>query len=285
MAHRDSRGDVQYLSTIMRDITERKRGEESLQLNEARLETLQRLNQMTGAALAEIAEFAMEEAVRLTRSKLGYVAFANEDESVLTMFAWSKTAMQECAIQDRPLEYPVATTGLWGEAVRQRRPIITNDYAAPNPWKKGTPAGHVALQRHMNVPVFDGDRIVIVAGVGNKDTDYDESDVRQLTLLMSGMWRIVRRKRAEEELQKLAAVVRHSSELVNLATLDGKMMFLNDAGGRMLGIDPREVEQHAILEVIPENWLSVVQNELLPAVQAGVAGRANCSTATFRLVN
>ena len=47
---------------------------------------------------------------------------------------------------------------------------------------------------------------------------------------------IEERKKAESELQKLAAIVEHSSELVNLATLDGKMIFLNEAGGVMLGI-------------------------------------------------
>ncbi|MBN1514459.1 MAG: PAS domain S-box protein [Phycisphaerae bacterium] len=198
----DDAGRAHRMMGVIKDVTERKQAEETLQLNEARLEALLRLNQMTEASLTEIAEFAMEEAVRLTRSKLGYIAFAGEDESTLTMFAWSKGAMAECAVQDRPVEYVVTETGLWDEAVRQRRPIITNDCAVPNPWKKGTPAGHVAVQRHMNVPVFDGDRIVIVAGVGNKESDYDESDVRQLTLLMSGMWRIVQRKQAEEKLRE-----------------------------------------------------------------------------------
>ena len=54
----------------------------------------------------------------------------------------------------------------------------------------------------MNIPVFDGEHIVAVAGVGNKDADYDESDIRQLRLLMQGMWRLVRRKQAERELQE-----------------------------------------------------------------------------------
>lgn len=165
----------------------------SANLSEARLEAFVRLNRMVGAPLPEIASFAMEEAVRLTQSTVGYIAFANEDETVLTMHAWSRSAMAECEVADKPIDYPVANTGLWGEAVRQRRPIITNDYAAPSEWKRGLPEGHVKVRRHMNVPVFDGDRIVIVAGVGNKVTDYDESDVRQLTLLMTEMWRIVRR--------------------------------------------------------------------------------------------
>jgi signal transduction histidine kinase/CheY-like chemotaxis protein len=52
----------------------------------------------------------------------------------------------------------------------------------------------------MNVPVFDGKKIVAVAGVGNKGQDYNDSDVRQLTLLMQGMWRLIQRKNHEEEL-------------------------------------------------------------------------------------
>jgi len=81
----------------------------------------------------------MEAAVALTQSKIGYVAFVNDDETVLTMHSWSKTAMQECAIQDKPIVYPLVDTGLWGEALRQRKPIITNDYEAPNPHKRGYP--------------------------------------------------------------------------------------------------------------------------------------------------
>ncbi len=74
------------------------------------------------------------------------------------------------------------------------------------------------------------------------------------------------RKRAEEELQKLAAVVRYSSEFVNLATLDGKMVFLNEAGAKMLGISPAEIEQTTIMQITPDHLKEKVQNELLPAL-------------------
>ena len=80
---------------------------------------------------------------------------------------------------------------------------------------------------------------------------------------------ITQRKRSEGELQKLAAVVRYSGELVNIATFDGKMVFLNVEGGRMLGIDPKKIEGHSILEVIPEHVMPLVQKELLPTLRAG----------------
>jgi signal transduction histidine kinase len=64
----------------------------------------------------------------------------------------------------------------------------------------------------MNVPVFDGDRIVAVAGVGNKEEEYDESDVRQLTLLMQGMWSHIQRKLAADSLKE------YSNELSRINT-------------------------------------------------------------------
>lgn len=212
--------------------------EEPVNLNEARLETLLKLCQMTTASLKEITDFALEEAVRLTGSKIGYLAFMNKDEMVIHMYSWSKHAMEECGILDKPLVYPIGETGLWGEAVRQRKPVVTNDYTAENPLKKGYPKGHVPVERHMNVPVFDGDKIVVLAGVGNKHEPYDGSDLRQLTLLMQGMWIIVKRQRAEEKLHKLnktleQRVAERTAELENRTQQLQRLAFeLSDAEDR-----------------------------------------------------
>jgi two-component system phosphate regulon sensor histidine kinase PhoR len=195
---------VQMYLAQMQDITERKESEKALQLNESRLKALVNLSQMTDATMDQLCDFALEQAVQLTRSRLGYLAFMNEDETVLTMHSWSKSAMEECALPKSRKMYPIDSIGLWGEAVRQRKPIITNDYSAPSPWKKGYPKGHVAIVRHMNIPVFDGERIVAVAGVGNKDDDYNESDVHQLTLLIQGMWMLLQQRRSVETIRNAA---------------------------------------------------------------------------------
>lgn len=207
----DQRGQVVEILSIGTDITDRKRAEEAIRLNVDRMRTLLSLNQMFDAPIKEITDFAMEAAVRLTGSALGYVAFVNEDESVLTMQSWSKSAMTECRIADKPLVYPMETTGLWGEAVRQRKAIITNDYASSSPLKRGYPDGHVTIRRHMNIPIFSGSRIVVVAGVGNKEQTYDEADGRQLTLLMDGMWRHIERRNAMEAIRKVNEDLRRSN--------------------------------------------------------------------------
>jgi GAF domain-containing protein/anti-anti-sigma regulatory factor len=200
-AEKGADGRALLVSLVVRDHATAVGYWDDRELNEHRTEVLLKLNQMSGATMQELTDFALEEAVRLTRSTIGYLAFMSEDEKVLTMHSWSKSAMNECSMIDKPIVYPIEKTGLWGEAVRQRKPVTTNDYPAPNPLKKGHPEGHVKVTRHMNIPVFDGDRIVAVAGVGNKATDYTESDIRQLTLLMDGMWKILARHRMEDELR------------------------------------------------------------------------------------
>ncbi len=198
--------------SVARDISERKRAERKRRLEEERLEALVKLNSMTGASLKEITDFAREEAVRLTESTLGYLAFMNADETALIMHSWSESAMKECGVKNKQFIYPIKTTGLWGEAVRQRRPIITNDYSLPSTMKKGYPKDHVELTRHMNIPIIDGDHIVAVAGVGNKEEDYDESDLRQLTLLMQGMWSLVQRKQIEDALKQYSDELKMANE-------------------------------------------------------------------------
>lgn len=216
-----STGELVFLEGFITDITERKRAEEALKLNAERLDSLLRINQMADATYQEIMNFGFEEAVRLTKSKIGYLGLMNEDETVMTVQVWSRGVMPECDVAAGALDFPLADAGLWAEAVRQRRPMITNDYSAANPWKKGCPEGHIGITRHMSVPVFVGQRIVLLAGVGNKEEKYDETDIRQLALLMEGMWRLIERKQAQEERRKLENQLIQAQKLEAIGTLAG----------------------------------------------------------------
>ena len=77
---------------------------------------------------------------------------------------------------------------------------------------------------------------------------------------------VTERVQAEEDLQKLAQIVEHSRELVGLSTLDGTIVFLNEAGAQMLGVTPREAARYTMMDFVPEDFQEQVQQELLPAV-------------------
>jgi PAS domain S-box-containing protein len=184
----------------IRDITERKRAEEELKLSEARFEALYQLSQMTGVPMTELSAFVLERAVELTKSKVGFIGFMDESEETLTVHAWSRHAMDECKINEKPIHFPISKAGIWAETIRQRKPIIINDYETTGEPKKGLPDGHVELSSLLSVPVLEGERIAALAAVGNKETEYDDADVNQLGLLLSGMLRYYQNKRAADEL-------------------------------------------------------------------------------------
>lgn len=230
---------------------------------------------MPGASLEDTSEFALEEAGRITQSAVAYLAFLNHDESVLNMFSWSKAALDQCQMDEKPVVFPVATTGLLGEAVRQRREVITNDYSAPSPYKKGLPEGHVPLSRHLSVPVFDEDRIVALIGVGNKKTDYTESDVRQLKVLMNGLWQTLQQRRAVDALRQSEELHRLMFEnnpqpmiVYDLETL--VVLAVNDAALDMYGYSREEALSKKIKDIyLPEDLPTLA--DTIARISSGIA--------------
>ena len=126
---------------------------------------------------------------KITGSTLSYFATVGNDEKSLEMIGWSKPAMINCTTIDKPIFYKLEDTGLWGDAIRERKPVITNDYKSlVKPTKKGYPHGHVMVRKHMNLPVFEGGKMVLVVGVGNKTADYTTSDADAVRQYMDAVW-------------------------------------------------------------------------------------------------
>lgn len=192
------------LLSIALDISERKRAEETLRLDSLRQQALVRLNEMSAADEREMIEAALEDAVRLTGSQIGYWHFVHADQENLELFVWSKAATAQCfAVENR--HYPLSQAGIWVDCVRRRQPVIHNDYAT-TPGRRGLPAGHTPVTRHMAVPLFDDEgRVLAIAGVGNKPTLYDDADVHRLADFVSGLWAVLQRRRAQQELRQLNA--------------------------------------------------------------------------------
>jgi GAF domain-containing protein len=152
---------------------------------------LQRLQQGRNLPQKELVNLLLDEAIRLTASTIGYFAIADESRNLLTMVGWSKSAMALCSSREIPIEYPINATGLWGDCIRERRPVITNDYErCARPTKKGYPEGHVPVTRHMNVPVMSGNAIKGILGVGNKRDEYTEADAALLQAFAGAAWTV-----------------------------------------------------------------------------------------------
>ncbi|MFW5836409.1 MAG: ATP-binding protein [Desulfovibrionaceae bacterium] len=192
---------ISQVAVFSRDVTATRMAEQSLQLHKTRLEALVALSRMTEATNREVADFVLEKGIELTRSKRGFINL-RDDEGRFLAYAYSKDTMRDCSMGDKPKVFDVEHGGLWAEAVRRKEPVIVNDYDARQEGKKGLPEGHVGLQRFVAAPVVEGGEVVAVAGVSDKDAEYDFTDAIQLTLLMEGMLQHLRRISAAHELQR-----------------------------------------------------------------------------------
>lgn len=193
----ESRG---YINLYATDITEQKRAENEIKLNENRLESLLRISQRKTETTEELLSYTLEEAILLTESTIGYIFLYDEDKQLLQLVNWSTGAFDQCNAAIMSDKLALELTGYWGEAIRQRKTILVNDFELPSPFKKGVPEGPVPVKKFLSIPVFNAQKIVAVVGVANKENDYTESDVRQLKLIMDSAWKIVLRKQTEMDL-------------------------------------------------------------------------------------
>ena len=140
----------------------------------------------------------------------------------------------------------------------QRSPVIQNQ-----------PTGK--FQRLLLVPVLEEGQLVMVAGVANKHSDYSEADVKTAQLILHEAWRIVERRRTQEQVLKLSRAVAQSPHGIVITNLAGEIEYVNQAFEKNTGYDPQELlgKNPRILksgltkpESYREMWSSLHQGEV-----------------------
>ncbi|HMK46176.1 MAG TPA: PAS domain S-box protein [Methanocella sp.] len=189
-------GRITHFMAVKEDITERRQAETLLMIR------MQLMEFAAVHSLAEILQHTLDEVSRITGSQVGFYYFVNEDQRTLSLQAWSTRTLQEfCRVSGTNPHNNVDDAGVWVDCIRERRPVIHNDYASL-PHRKGMPEGHVPIVRELLVPITRGDSIVAVLGVGNKPSDYTGRDVDIVAYLADIAWEITERKQAEEALRE-----------------------------------------------------------------------------------
>lgn len=171
-----------------------------LTTNQAYLDSQLRIARYQAKSVQDLLDYALTEILTLTGSKIGYICSYNHTHKEFTLNAWSRGVLDVCSINNPQTRFHLDSTGIWGEAVRQERPIVINDFESPNPLKKGYPESHARLKRFLTLPVFSGNHIAATIGIANKTRNYTDKDIHHVSLLMNFAWQIAERIRFEESL-------------------------------------------------------------------------------------
>ncbi|PKM77334.1 MAG: hypothetical protein CVU90_07735 [Firmicutes bacterium HGW-Firmicutes-15] len=254
---------------ILEDITKEKQAEEELRQakdaqreevkrNENRLNSILNILQHSSYSVREFLDYTLDEAIKLSGSKIGYILHYNDNKQEFIINTWSKGAMKECSIDYKPTVFYLSQTGIWGEAVRQRKAVILNEFQDPNPLKRGYPDGHAHIERFMEIPVFSDNHIVAVVAVANKESEYDQTDVLQLSLLMDSVWKSVDMKLMQEVLldseEKYRTVFQTTGSATIIIEEDTTISLVNDEYCKLFGYSREEIEgQKSFIEFVAKN--------------------------------
>ena len=192
-----------YVMHIVRDISERKRAEARILKDEMRARALFEMSQASSLEIENLARIALGTALRLSGSKIGFIAFVAADVQSIHLIHWGKVPTLNILLPEGNKHFAVNSDCLWGEIILGKKTIIANNLPEISKYKTVLPEEIVAIDNFLGLPLFDMDKLQAIVVVANKEHDYLEDDIRQLTLLFSSMWSVAYRKKSEKQIHDL----------------------------------------------------------------------------------
>ena len=249
-----------------------------------RLELLAETTHAFAAATADyptLLETIAERSTRLIGDGC-VIAERSEDEQTATLATVTAenpvvTAGARVALMTGPVE--VARLGIVFSVMRTGEPLLVPDVdtevlAAAVAPSYADIVQRVGVRGFLSVPLQAGGRIVGGLALFRYRTDrppYDETDlafarsiadhaalaIANARLLDSLRRELRERRRAEEEAKTFVALVQNSTDFIGMASFDGRVLFLNDAGRRLVGLDPqRDVRELTLGDFHTETGMS-----------------------------
>lgn len=201
--------------TVFSDITERRRAEAAIRLNEARLKSLLEITQHHGGSARQLYAEALHKALDLTGSALGHLYFVDPENG--SLYPEAVAGEQEGADAVLLTADPSISRALENiqETVRNKRsPLLAELVADEQRHENSEPSARLQV---MGIPFLADEAVNAVVVLAGKAEPYDEADTRQATLLMDAVLRIAELRRVDEEKNRLAVRMQKLESLGVLA--------------------------------------------------------------------
>jgi len=214
-------GDVIGVLGVARDVSERHQHEEFSEYHARRAEALLEL---PVAAESMDEETFIRHGLRmledLTESRISYLHFVSDDQKDIEASTYSEHTLANASVVVEP--------GMVAASVTRHEPLLINDFSSDE-GEVPLLGGIEGLERVISLPIIEDDKVVVLAGVGNKDEEYTDLDVETVQLIINDVWRFVQRQRTAMQLRKLAQAVEQSPESVVITNLNSEIEYINKA--------------------------------------------------------
>lgn len=205
-----------------------------------RLQALWDIAKHANVTKDEINSLILEEIERSTRSYCSFFGVVDENDRSTIHHSWSKNALKNCSIASRPTHAAISDAGVWARPALDKKILIVNDYQSLSR-SGGYPHGHIPLKRVLSAPILKDGKVIAVAAVANKKTDYTDEDAWQIQAFVSSALLLLEKKEQENHLIKSEAKFRalfdNAGEGIFLADSESNITDANHTAALILGYD------------------------------------------------
>ena len=238
IAHKDAEGAVKYLSTIARDITGLKRVDEELQLLQALTQAVSVSRSLRDAMIV-----TMQKICNATGWVYGESWTPNPEGTALKCdrtYYSGVEGLEKFGVLSEGISFP-AGVGLPGRAWMDKQPVWVQDVTVDPNFPRASVAREVGLKAGIAFPIIaDNEVVTIVIFYHQKREERDERWVGLVSTVLSQIGSIIKRKQAEEKLEKYGLLFSELRDIVYLCDTQGNILFVNKIFERFSGHTPEE---------------------------------------------
>jgi len=258
--------DLGKLANTMVD--DRIQKEHILHRDELRLDTLLQLGAMEEFDINDKYDFVLHRIIQITDSTRGYIALVNEAQTHTALCSQVTIGLGQVGLPPQDGTIPpkiLAECGIIGSCIEEQKVRITNSCSQTSP--AASYPYTQAIQRRVDLPISNNNKVVLVAGVCNSNKDYNNSDVRQMTMLLEGMWLHVLKTCSEKEMANLERQIIAISE--EERSKIGRDLH-DDLGSHLSGVEilskvlQQKLEKHSPTEA---GELATIRNLIREAIE------------------
>jgi PAS domain S-box-containing protein len=251
LAHKTPGGQIEFLSTIARDITEQKKAEETILKRAAELVTVAEIS--TAASTILDIDILLQTTVDLTKERFklyhAQVYLLRETDNTLTLAAGAGEIGRQMSANGHSIPL-TAKQSLVARAARTQQSVIANDVTQaadflPNPLLPQTTA-------ELAVPLIYGSQLLGVLDVQCMQTNrFSEEDINIQSTLAAQVATAIQNTRQYQQILSAAANLKgiqnaiNAGAIVSITDVNGNIEFANENFAK--------ISKHSLEELIGKN--------------------------------
>ena len=167
---------------------------------------------------AELCGQTLAIAEELTGSRFGFIDELNEagtmDSMTLSDPGWKSCRMPHTDTAILLKNIPVR--GIYADAIKKGISVIVNDPGS-HPDRVGVPEGHPQITAFLGVPLKQGEKVIGLIGLANKESGYDAEDQQNIEMISIAFIEALTRIRSENIIKNLNKELEQSIDKVSHA--------------------------------------------------------------------